>query len=141
MSFPLGSVKHNLPTPMRHDLVRGGRLKRAGITPRVHSGPSPAFPLRPENTGFSQFRVPNPLLLASLIKERRVSTNFLIAGLKQPVREARMDSLMTHLSFSGFSFKSDNLHLNRIATAPAFALRFNCEGSTPSPSETGHLAS
>jgi hypothetical protein len=50
LSFPLGSVKHNLPTPMRHDLVRGGwsrggRLGRAGITPRVHSGPSPAFPV------------------------------------------------------------------------------------------------
>ena len=50
MSFPLGSVKHNLPTPMRRDLVRGGwsrggRLGRAGITPRVYSGPSPAFPV------------------------------------------------------------------------------------------------
>src|SRR6516165_6937849 len=39
-----------LLTPMRHDLKRGGwsrggRLGRAGITPRAHSGPSPAFPV------------------------------------------------------------------------------------------------
>ena len=32
-------------TPMRHDLGRGGRLGRAGITPRAHSDPSPAFPV------------------------------------------------------------------------------------------------
>jgi hypothetical protein len=32
-----------------------------------------------------------------LIKERWVSKNFFITGLKQPVKEARMDSLMTHL--------------------------------------------
>jgi hypothetical protein len=30
-----------------------------------------------------------------------------------------------------FSLKSDNLHLNRRAAMPAFALRFNCKGSTP----------
>jgi hypothetical protein len=30
-----------------------------------------------------------------------------------------------------FSFKSDNFHLNRRATAPAFAIRFKCKSFLP----------
>jgi hypothetical protein len=37
------------------------------------------------------------MLFAWLIKERWVSTNFFIAGLKQPVREARMDGSVATL--------------------------------------------
>jgi hypothetical protein len=31
----------------------------------------------------------------------------------------------------GFSCKSDNLHLNRIATASVFAIRFKCKSFLP----------